>query len=86
MLSINTKIKLNNKAEIPILGIGTWKLMGEEAKNSVKWALEAGYRHIDTATLYGNEKQIGSNNLNLKKSLKYYFTQAAFRRHCVTDT
>lgn len=44
---------------MPILGLGTWKITGKNAINSVKWALEAGYRHIDTARLYNNETQIG---------------------------
>ncbi|TFG26725.1 MAG: aldo/keto reductase [Promethearchaeota archaeon] len=44
---------------MPILGLGTWELKGKDAFNSVKWALEAGYRHIDTAKLYANEQQVG---------------------------
>ncbi|MFX0007321.1 MAG: aldo/keto reductase [Promethearchaeota archaeon] len=58
-LSIDSKIDLNNGVKIPILGLGTWKLVGKTAYDSVKWALEAQYRHIDTAKLYGNEEQIG---------------------------
>ncbi len=53
-------LKLNNGVTIPSLGIGTWKLAdGAEAFNAVKWALELGYRHIDTAAIYGNEKSVG---------------------------
>lgn len=48
-----------NGAEIPSLGLGTWNLRGEAAIRSVHAALEAGYRHIDTAAMYGNEAQIG---------------------------
>lgn len=44
---------------IPTLGAGTFRLKGEDAYNSVKMALEAGYRHIDTAQIYGNEKEVG---------------------------
>lgn len=44
---------------MPRLGFGTWKLKGMKAINPVKWALDAGYRSIDTATLYGNEKYVG---------------------------
>lgn len=45
---------------MPILGLGTWKITGKAAVNAVKWALEAGYRHIDTAKLYNNETHIGT--------------------------
>jgi diketogulonate reductase-like aldo/keto reductase len=58
-LSLDTEIELNNGIKMPILGLGTWKLTGIDAYNSVKWALEAGYKHIDTAKLYGNEKEVG---------------------------
>ena len=56
---LNSKITLNNGIELPILGLGTWELKRNDCLQAVKWALEAGYRHIDTATLYGNEKQVG---------------------------
>ena len=52
-------IRLNNGAVIPQLGLGVYLTQdGEETVNSVKWALEAGYRHIDTAMIYGNEKSV----------------------------
>ena len=44
---------------IPILGFGTYKLDDEQARESVRYALEIGYRHIDTAAFYGNEEQVG---------------------------
>ncbi|MEK6924250.1 MAG: aldo/keto reductase [Candidatus Micrarchaeota archaeon] len=45
---------------MPLLGLGTWKSSeGSEADNAVKWALEAGYRHVDTAAIYGNERSVG---------------------------
>ncbi|NLM00513.1 MAG: aldo/keto reductase [Treponema sp.] len=51
---------LNNGVKIPCVGFGTWRVKdGEEAYNSVRWALDAGYRHIDTATAYENESSIG---------------------------
>jgi 2,5-diketo-D-gluconate reductase A len=46
--------------QIPLIGFGTWQLRGDEARQAVSWALEAGYRHIDTATGYGNEQQVGA--------------------------
>lgn len=44
---------------LPRFGYGTWQRDGEEAFNGTMWALEAGYRHIDTAQGYGNEVQVG---------------------------
>ncbi|MFT4892328.1 MAG: 2,5-diketo-D-gluconate reductase B [Candidatus Nanohaloarchaea archaeon] len=51
-------LELQNQ-KIPVLGFGTWQLTGEECVNGVETALEKGYRHIDTAQIYGNEKQVG---------------------------
>ena len=46
--------------EIPLLGLGVWQVKpGDEAENAVRWALELGYRHIDTAQAYGNEESVG---------------------------
>ncbi len=51
---------LSNGIEIPEIGFGTWKIPnGEEAINSVQLAIDAGYRHIDTAAAYGNEESVG---------------------------
>lgn len=59
-MDIHTTITLNNRTKIPMLGLGVYKsLEGEEAYHAVRWALEAGYRHIDTAALYGNETSVG---------------------------
>lgn len=44
---------------MPIIGLGTYKSNGNDAYLATKYAIEAGYRHIDTAQLYGNEKEIG---------------------------
>ena len=53
------KIKLNNNYEMPIIGLGTWRSKPEDAYKAVLVALEKGYRHIDTAAVYGNEEMIG---------------------------
>jgi diketogulonate reductase-like aldo/keto reductase len=46
--------------EIPLLGLGVWQVDdGPECENAVRWALELGYRHIDTAQAYGNERSVG---------------------------
>ncbi len=51
---------LANDVQIPCIGFGTWQTPdGETAINSVKAALKAGYRHIDTAACYGNEASVG---------------------------
>lgn len=52
--------KLNNGLEMPVVGLGVWKIPeGDEVEMAVTWALEAGYRLIDTAKIYGNEKGVG---------------------------
>ena len=57
---INYKIKMNNGIEIPQFGLGVYLAKsGRECVNAVKWALESGYRHIDTARAYRNEKEVG---------------------------
>lgn len=48
-----------NGARIPALGLGTWELSGAVAEQIVEYALELGYRHIDTAQMYGNEREVG---------------------------
>jgi diketogulonate reductase-like aldo/keto reductase len=46
--------------EIPLLGFGVWQVPdGRQCEQAVRWALEAGYRHIDTAQAYGNEESVG---------------------------
>ena len=47
--SINDVVKLNNGILMPQFGLGVWKAEGQDVVNAVKWAIEAGYRHIDTA-------------------------------------
>lgn len=53
-------ITLNNGVKIPQIGFGVFRVEdGEEVVQAVKWALEAGYRHIDTAMIYKNEEGVG---------------------------
>ncbi|EOL43106.1 oxidoreductase, aldo/keto reductase [Enterococcus phoeniculicola] len=60
MNSLTSTYKLSNGIEIPVVGFGTWQTPdGEVAVQSVKEALYAGYRHIDTAQGYGNEESVG---------------------------
>lgn len=66
MKSITDSYKLSNGVEIPCIGFGTWQTPnGDVAVSSVLSAIEAGYRHIDTAQGYGNEESVG---IAVKKS------------------
>ena len=57
---IKGKAELSNKLEMPYLGLGVYlSKEGNEVINAVNWAIEAGYRHIDTASLYENEVGVG---------------------------
>jgi diketogulonate reductase-like aldo/keto reductase len=60
MTSLSDTYTLSNGVKIPVIGFGTWQTpSGPTAVNSVKEAIAAGYRHIDTAALYGNEESVG---------------------------
>ena len=52
-------IVLNNGVKIPQFGLGTWFIDDDKAADAVKAAAERGYRHIDTAQAYGNERGVG---------------------------
>ncbi|KAG5472107.1 hypothetical protein CUR178_02779 [Leishmania enriettii] len=54
-------VTLHNGVKMPLLGLGVWQSpVGEATENAVKWALQAGYRHIDTAAIYRNEESVGA--------------------------
>lgn len=58
---MNTHLTLNTGYKIPTLGLGTWNSPGNDVPEAVEYAiLKAGYRHIDCASIYGNQKQIGT--------------------------
>jgi len=52
-------VKVGPDLAMPLLGFGTWQLPGQEAYEPVRVALDTGYRHLDTATMYRNEAQVG---------------------------
>ncbi|MDR0344604.1 MAG: aldo/keto reductase [Nocardiopsaceae bacterium] len=52
-------VTLPGDVAMPMLGLGTWRLRGRAGQQAMAAALEAGYRHIDTATMYGNEAEAG---------------------------
>ncbi len=59
-MNIQTKVTLNDGQQMPAFGFGVSQIPnGKPARNAVTWALEAGYRHIDTAYLYRNEESVG---------------------------
>jgi methylglyoxal/glyoxal reductase len=61
VVSLASTIRLNNNIEMPLLGLGTFQSeQGKVTQDAVLWALEAGYRHIDTAAVYRNEQDVGA--------------------------
>ncbi|GAB1453363.1 hypothetical protein MASR2M47_34190 [Draconibacterium sp.] len=60
-MDIKSTVKLNNGVEMPWLGLGVFMSKeGTEVENAVKVALQNGYRHIDTAAIYKNERGVGN--------------------------
>ena len=60
-LTMESRITLNDGTKIPVLGLGVWQAgAGKETRKAVSAALESGYRLIDTAKLYGNERDVGA--------------------------
>ena len=72
---------------MPLLGFGTWQIKGEEAVTATAAALAAGYRHIDTATVYGNEAEVGSALVGVARADVFVTTKVPpSRRHAELDT
>ena len=59
LLAMSASVKLNDGREMPQLGLGVWKTTDGNEVRAVRAALDAGYRHIDTAAIYGNEDGVG---------------------------
>lgn len=79
---------LSDGREIPVLALGVWQIPnGRECVNAVRWALEVGYRHIDTAQLYGNEESIGRavQESGLPREELFITTKFAPSRHDPTS-
>ncbi len=59
-MDLSSSVRLNNGVEMPWLGLGVFRSApGRETERAVRWALEMGYRHVDTAALYENEADVG---------------------------
>jgi diketogulonate reductase-like aldo/keto reductase len=59
-MDLSSTYTLNNGVGIPMVGLGVFRSTpGKETERAVRWALELGYRHVDTAALYGNERDVG---------------------------
>ena len=52
-------VSLGGRGTLPLLGLGTWQMTGSQCYRAVRYALEVGYRHLDTATIYRNERDVG---------------------------
>ncbi|HET9061570.1 MAG TPA: aldo/keto reductase [Acidimicrobiales bacterium] len=52
-------LTLNNGVKMPAVGLGVFQTPPDETRNAVRAALDCGYRHVDTAAAYGNERQVG---------------------------
>ncbi|MDH6197242.1 2,5-diketo-D-gluconate reductase A [Mycobacterium frederiksbergense] len=62
--SVNPRVTLNDGNSIPQVGLGVWQTPAEDTERAVTTALQAGYRHIDTASAYGNEAETGRGLAN----------------------
>jgi len=81
MTSITSTIKLSGGHSIPQLGLGVWQSKPPLLQNAIKAAFECGYRHIDSAKAYGNEKACGEaireamKSMNIPRSEIFYTTK-----------
>jgi 2,5-diketo-D-gluconate reductase A len=76
-------LTLNDSTTIPQLGLGTWQVPAEDAERVVSEALEIGYRHVDTAQMYGNEEAVGQavRESGLSRDEVFVTTKLANDRH-----
>lgn len=79
MAGKNVAVQLANGRSMPLFGLGTWKSKPDEVRKAVIEALEAGYRHIDCASIYGNEEEVGAG-------LKEKFSDGTVKREDVFIT
>ena len=81
-LTINSFLTLSNGIKMPLLGLGTYKAI-DTIENAIKAAYDAGYRHIDTAAFYQNEKQIGEaiRNLGIPRDQLFITSKLWYTEH-----
>ncbi|GEK88449.1 Aldo/keto reductase [Alkalibacterium putridalgicola] len=87
-MSLTDGYQMNNGLTIPKVGFGTWQAKDNEAKQSVLWALEAGYRHIDTAQGYNNEEEVGEaiKESGVKREEIFLTTKLHNKKHGYDNT
>lgn len=71
-------------SQVPVLGFGTWQITGQAGVNAVENALDIGYRHIDTAQVYGNEAEVGTAISNGNVAREYLFLTTKVWRDAVS--
>ncbi len=54
-----TTVELDQKVSMPLVGLGTWQMTGARCQAAVRAALQVGYRHLDTATMYRHARAVG---------------------------
>ena len=76
-------LTLNNNLKMPLVGFGTFMLNGETCANAVKNAIKTGYRMIDTAEAYGNEKEVGNgiNESGIDRKELFLVTKVNFKSY-----
>jgi diketogulonate reductase-like aldo/keto reductase len=72
--------KMKDGNIIPALGLGTWKLVGTECSRVIRMAIKLGYKHIDTAEIYGNQREIGEALRDFDRS-KVFLTSKVWKDH-----
>ena len=71
---------------LPRLGLGTYRMQGDACRAAVESALALGYRHIDTAEMYGNEEAIGAAIAASKLTARYSRRADHFRAHLLVES
>lgn len=81
-------ITLNNNVKMPLLGLGTWDLRGQECIDIVCTAIQSGYRLIDTAQMYDNEKEVGQGIIKsgISRSQLFITTKIYGKSHSYQKT
>jgi diketogulonate reductase-like aldo/keto reductase len=77
IITTNKSYRLKSGYEMPVLGLGTWELKGKVCTDTVRKAIESGYRHIDTAELYENEPEIGEALKSFDREKLFITSKAA---------